>query len=343
MKVYADKFQAQLSGKLAPVYVIAGDEPLLTGELADALRTAAREQGFAERESHTVSNANSFKWADCFSGLDNLSLFASRKLFELRLPNGKPGREGGAALAALAAAPPPDTLFVIHLPQLDKRSKSAKWAVALERAGVWVDVYAPEPRDMPRWLAQRGAAAGLNFERDALAALAARTEGNLLAARQEIDRLALLMPGERITAEHITGSVGDGARFDVYQLTDAALAQNLPRALRILSGLRREGTADALVSWALAREIMTLTAVWADTRQGMQAREAFGKHRIWPKRQPGFQAALRAHNAASIRGLTQLAARADRIVKGAGGDSAPRTLIELVSLLANPAGAAVRG
>lgn len=337
VKVYPEKLAAQLNKGLAPIYVIAGDEPLTTGELADAVRAAARADGYDERESHVVTNANQFRWDECFSGLDNLSLFASRRLFELRLPNGKPGREGGKVLAELAAAPPADTVVLLHLPRLDGRAKQAKWASSLEKGGVWVDVYEPAAHELPGWLAGRARAAGLQFEPDALAALAARTEGNLLAAQQEIERLALLFPGGTISEDQITGSVADGARFDVFQLAEAALNQDAKRALRILLGLRREGTADALVLWAINSAVMNLVSVWAEVQGGAQLAGALKKRGIWDRRQPPYKRALQAHNEATLRRLTQRAAATDRIVKGAAFGSPAGAMQELVMLLARPA------
>lgn len=337
MKSYPDKIAAQLAKGLAPIYVVAGDEPLVAGEVADSIRIAARAAGYEERESHVVTNANQFDWQNCFASLDNLSLFASRRIFELRLPNGKPGREGGAALTELAARPPADTVFIIHLPKLDGTAKRSKWAASLEKGGVWVDVYEPRPQELMGWLARRASGAGLNFERDALAALAARTEGNLLAAKQEIDRLALLLPGATITASQVTGSVADGARFDVYQLADAALGQNPRRALRVLLGLRREGAANAFVLWALNREVTQLVDAWAEVNGGGRLEDFFSRKRIWQARQGLYRRAMQAHTDTSIRHLAARAAEADRIVKGAAFGSPDGAMQELVMLLASPA------
>lgn len=334
MKLRPENIAAHLAKQLAPVYVISGDEPLICGEVADAVRAAARERGFTERESHAVINANTFDWSDSLAGLDNLSLFASRRIFELRIPNGKPGREGGAALTALAASPAEDTLYLVHLPRLDKRSKSAKWAGSLEQAGVWIDVYPPETPELPAWLTQRARQAGLQLDREAAAMLAERTEGNLLAAQQELARLALLMPGATITATQISDSVADGARFDVFQLTDAAVGQDVKRALRILFGLRREGTADTLISWALTREALTLVNLWAEMQGGAQAATAYRKCGIWGKRQSAYNRALRAHSETSVRQLAASASHTDRTVKGAGSSWA--ALLELVMLIAQP-------
>ncbi len=339
MKLYPEKLPAQLAKGLAPLYIIAGDEPLLTGEAADSIRAAARRQGYDEREAHTVVNASQFDWEQCLGGLDNLSLFASRKVVELRLPTGKPGREGGAALTALAQDLPPDHLFLVHLPKLDKSSRASKWATTLEKNGAWIDVYAPDPRELPHWLSARALQAGITLDAAAAQGLAARTEGNLLAAQQELDMLALLLPGQTITAEHIAGSVADGARFDVYQLADAAVGQDVKRALRILHGLRREGTADALISWVLTREATRLFDIWAQMRNGTAFGVAARKHGIWDRQQPAYQRALRAHNPASLERMARRAGLTDRAVKGAAPVPPVGALLELLLLIARPGSA----
>ena len=249
MKLTADKIAAQVAKGLAPIYFVCGDEPLIVGETIATIRAAAREQGFDERESH-MADAR-FDWAGLRSGLDNMSLFASRKIVEIRLATGKPGREGGAAIVELVRDTPPDTLFIISSPQLDKRTSSTKWAQTLERDAVWVGIRSIPPERLPAWIAQRMQAEGLVCDDDVLEVLADRVEGNLLAAQQEISKLALLADGQRVTADDVRQSVADGARFDVYQLADAAVSQDVARAVRILYGLRSEGVAPALTLWAL--------------------------------------------------------------------------------------------
>jgi DNA polymerase-3 subunit delta len=336
VKLHPDKLAAHLAKGLAPLYVICGDEPLAAGEAADAIRAAARAEGYDERESDVVGNASKFKWQECFSGLDNLSLFASRRIFELRIPGGKPGREGGAVLTELAGAPPADTLIIIHLPRLESKSKSAKWVKSLQQGSVWIEVAEPDISKLPGWLNTRAKQLGLQLERDAAMELAARTEGNLLAAQQELERLSLLMPGQTVSAEVISGSVADGARFDPFQLTDAALAQDVGRALRILFGLWREGVANPLIVWALGREAVALLNLWVELQTGAQVGQALQKHRIWDKRQPGYKKALRAHDEASVRRLMASAARADRVCKGAEKGSPRSAVLELVLALAKP-------
>lgn len=322
-----------LARELQPLYIIAGDEPLLAGEIADEIRAAARTAGYEERESHAVTDARSFAWAETFTGLGHMSLFANQKLFELRIPGGKPGREGGAALAEFARQLPPDTLSIIHLPYMSRQARAAKWASALAGAGVWLDVPRVEPAQLPAWLQQRCKAAGISIEPAAAAMLAARTEGNLLAAKQEIDKLQLLAPGSRITAAAVAASVADGARFTVYQLADAALNQDVQRALRVLLGLRREGIAPPLVCWALVSEIITLLKLHAGVAAGTPLQRLFDEHRVWRQKQPLFERALAAHTEQSLQQLTQAAGRADRAVKGALPGNPWSALYELVLLL----------
>lgn len=336
MKVYPDKLNAQLAKGLAPIYTVSGEDPLLTGEAADAIRAVAREQGYDERESHVVTNAAQFDWQKPFAGLDNLSLFASRRIFELRLPSGRPGREGGAALTELAGDPPPDTLCIIHLGKIDGSIRKAKWLKSLDKAGVWVDCLPLKAEQLPAWLASRARSAGLQLDTEAAQVLAARTEGNLLAAQQELDKLTLLSPGQNISAAQILDSVADGARYDTFKLADAALGQDAQRAVRMLYGLRRDGTAPPQVSWALARESSALINVWAEIQAGTPVGRAMQLAGVWQQKQPLFRKALQSHNEASVRRLARQVALTDRIVKGAHYGAPWNALLELVLLMARP-------
>jgi DNA polymerase-3 subunit delta len=338
VKITADKIAAQLAAGLAPCYFVTGDEPLLVGEAIDAIRATARTQGYEERESHAADAR--FDWAELRAGLDNLSLFASRKIVEVRLVTGKPGRQGSAAIVDLLADLPPDNLFIFSSPYLDKRAASAKWAQAFQQHAVWVDIRPLPQEQLPRWIGQRMQAAGLTADPEALEVMAARVEGNLLAAQQEISKLALLVDGH-VSADVVLQSVADGARYDVFQLADAAIGQDLSRALRILQGLRREGIAAPLVLWALAREVTGLAAIWTSIDQGASAPDAMRAARVWGSRQPLLGKALRAHNANSVRQLVALAAHTDKVVKGKRLGQPWNTMLELVMLLAGPA-AAVR-
>jgi DNA polymerase-3 subunit delta len=334
VKLTADKIKTQVSGGLSPIYFVSGDDPLLCGEVTDIIRAEARHQGFEERESHSADAR--FDWSDLRAGLDNLSLFAARKIVEVRLVTGKPGREGGAAIADLVADPPQDTLFIISSPRLDSRTAKTKWAQALEKNAVWVNVGAPTPAQLPAWLGLRMRDAGLEFEQEAMEMLAARTEGNLLAAQQEIDKLVLLAEGRRITAEVVHEVVADGARFDVFQLGDAAVGQDPARAIRILYGLRKEGVAPALTLWALGREAGLIVSLWTRMEQGMPAGRAMNEARVWRSRQGLVGRALKAHTETSVRRLAAKASLTDRIVKGASPGQPWNALLELVLSIAQP-------
>ena len=334
MKLTADKIEAQLSKGLSPVYFVSGDEPLLAGEVTDTIRTEARRQGYEERESHSADAR--FKWSELLTGLGTLSLFASHKIVEIRLTTGKPGREGGAAIVELVANPPPDTLFIITSPRLDKRTAGTKWAKSLERGGIWVDIKPLSPAALPAWLEARMRRAGLECDAEAIEILAARVEGNLLAAQQEIGKLELLVDDGRVTGDIVRRSVADGARFDVFQLADAAVGQDVTRALRVLYGLRTEGIAPALVLWSLAREATALVSLWARVDQGTTPGIAMGEARIWRSRQPLFNRALNNHDERSVRQLSAKASLTDRIVKGASPGQPWNALLELVMCMARP-------
>jgi DNA polymerase-3 subunit delta len=338
VKLTANKINQQLSKGLSPIYFISGEDPLLAGEVSDAIRTEARSQGYDEREAHSADAK--FNWVSLRAGLDNLSLFASRKIVEIRLTTGKPGREGGAAIVELVADPPPDTLFIITAPKVDAK---AKWVKTLEKDAVWVAIRALLPEQLPAWLTGRMKAAGLSFDQEAIEILAARVEGNLLAAQQEISKLALLAKGQQITAEVVRQSVADGARFDVFQLADAAVGQDATRAIRILYGLRKEGIAPALTLWALAREASLLVSLWSKVEQGTSPGQAMNEARVWNNRQALLSKALRNHDERSVRRLAAKMGLTDRIVKGASPGQPWNALLELLLCLAQPQQAKLAG
>ncbi|MCP4002437.1 MAG: DNA polymerase III subunit delta [Gammaproteobacteria bacterium] len=331
MKLTANKINQQLSKGLSPIYFISGEDPLLAGEVADAIRVQARRQGYDERESHSADAK--FDWQSLRAGLDNLSLFASRKIVEIRLTTGKPGREGGAAIVELVADPPADTLFIITAPKADAK---AKWVKTLEKDAVWVAIRMLTPEQLPGWLANRMQAAGLSFDQEAIEILAARVEGNLLAAQQEISKLVLLADGQQVTAEIVQQSVADGARFDVFQLADAAVGQDVTRAIRILYGLRKEGIAPALTLWALAREASLLVSLWSRVQQGASPGQAMNEARVWNARQALLSKALHNHDERSVRRLAAKMGLTDRIVKGASPGQPWNALLELLLCLAQP-------
>ena len=334
MKLKPEQLPKHLSERPSPLYFISGDEPLQVTEAVDQIRSAARQAGCEEREVYVATAG--FDWRALTGSIQNLSLFASKRLIEIRLPTGKPGREGSAVLAELADSPPPDTVLVVIAPHLDARSASSRWAKALAKAGAWIAVRPLPTHKIPAWLGRRLEQAGLQYDAAALELLAAGVEGNLLAARQEIDKLVLLADGGRVTVDKVRESVADSARFDVFQLADAAMSLDAGRAIRILQGLQREGVPETLTLWALVREIQTLVELSCHVDQGSSVSVALGKVRVWQSRQGMVGKCLRRHTAGSIEGLVSTACQVDRIVKGAQFGQAWNALTELTLAIARP-------
>jgi DNA polymerase-3 subunit delta len=318
---------------LAPVYLVTGDEPLLVNEVLDALRAAAIRCGCEERESHVVERG--FSWESVAASLGNLSLFSAGKLIEVRLPKPAPGDEGSRQIRQLASRPADGNTVVIVTPALSRKIAESAWATALASAGVWVETRVPALTDLPRWIAQRFRTAGLHCDAEGLQILAARVEGNLLAAQQEIDKLALLhKPGTSLTAIEIRVAVADGARFDVFQLGDAALSGDLERAVRVLEGLREEGTAAPLVLWSLVREVLVLVDAGVRASRGKSPLQAVQGAGVWKSRTELYLQAMRHHKPGTLRRLLRMAGRADQIVKGAHPGEAWNALLELTLALA---------
>jgi DNA polymerase-3 subunit delta len=313
LKIQPEKLSDHLAEGLAPVYLVAGDEPLLVMEAADAVRAAARAQAFTERTVFTVGRG--FDWHQLAAAGASLSLFAERRLLEVRLPSAKPGKAGEEALAAFAADPPVDTCLMVIGPRLDRSASNSRWVKALSEAGALVQLWPPEPSKLPAWIAERLRRHGLEATREAARLLADRVEGNLLAAAQEVEKLALLQPaGTRLDEEAIRDAVADSARYDVFTLADAALAGRPDRALRVLSGLRAEGVEPTLVLWALSRELRTLCAIaWALATGSAESEATRG---VWPRRQRLLLGAARRITLPGIHRLLVAAGEADLVIKG---------------------------
>lgn len=327
MQLRPDQLARHLAGELAPIYVVTGDEPLQHAEAADAVRAAAREQGFAARE--VLDAAGDFDWSRLTAAADSLSLFAERRLVDLRLPGGKPGRDGGAALTAWAGRPPPDTVLLVTLPRLDAQVRRGGWFKALERAGVVVSVWPLDPGRLPGWIGARMRARGLEPSADAVALLAARVEGNLLAAAQEIDKLLLLGGPGAVDAERVAEVVADAARWSVFDLADAVLDGAPERVARIATGLRAEGTQPPVVAWALQRELAQLAAVAARRAEGQGLAAALGAAGVWQRRQGRVRAAVDRFDVRGWQSLVAACARLERLAKGAARGSFWDELLEL--------------
>ncbi|MCK9990038.1 MAG: DNA polymerase III subunit delta [Rugosibacter sp.] len=255
MQLRLEQLSAHLDRPLSPLYLLHGDEPLLVIEAADAIRQAARRQGFTQRE--VIVAGNHFRWDDLFLAAGNLSLFGETKLIDLRIPSGKPGREGSEALQRYIKTINAETVTLITLPELDWQARKATWVTALSQAGVAIECNAPPLARLPQWLAERLARQKQSASPEGLAFLATHVEGNLLAAHQEIQKLGLIYPAGKIALADIETAVLNVARYDISDLRDALKARDTVRAVRTLEGLEAEGAAPPLVLWALATEART--------------------------------------------------------------------------------------
>ncbi|NMG44339.1 DNA polymerase III subunit delta [Aromatoleum toluvorans] len=310
-----DQLPALLDKPLAPLYLLHGNEPLLVLEAADLIRAAARRQGFEERETLVVGQG--FRWDSLSAAAGNFSLFGGAKLIDLRIPNGKPGREGGEALQRHARRPGDGIVTLITLPELDWAARKATWFTALCDAGVAVELNAPERERLPEWIAARLARQHQSAPAEALTFIADHVEGNLLAAHQEILKLGLLHGEARLTLEEVQDAVLNVARYDIDKLRQALLEGDPVRCTRLLEGLQGEGAAPPLVLWALANEIRTLANLASGVAAGQQLAPLLKAERVFDeRRRQAIQRALPRLKAASLRAALLHAARIDRIIKG---------------------------
>lgn len=314
MKIRANQLSSHLKKSLAPCYFVTGDEPLLVAEALDEIRDAARDRGFGSRELHVATTG--FDWGELTASTGNMSLFAEQRIVELRLPTGKPGRAGGQAIVDLVEQSDPDLLIIVTAPKLDRSGANAKWAKTLDQKGVTVQVWPVTMRELPGWIANRMRQTGLQPDRDAVAMIADRVEGNLLAAGQEIEKLRLLLGEGKVTAEDVSRAVANSSRFDVYKLTDAALAGDARRAVRILGGLKAEGVEPVIVMWALTRELRTLATLDDAVRQGTELGGAMQAARVWNTRQGLVRSCISRHPHGTFHRMLKASGRADAAAKG---------------------------
>jgi len=331
VKLRTEQLASHFRQGFAPLYIVSGDEPLLVQEACDAIRTQMRTNDFNSREILHVDR--SFDWGQVLMLGNSMSLFAERKIIELRMPTGKPGDEGRKVLAEYIANPPDDTVLLIITGKLDKGTQNTKWFKALEHAGVFIQVWPVEPKQLPGWIIQRANKKGMKIGHDAVQVLAERVEGNLLAAMQELEKLFLLYGTDAISAEMVTRAVADSARFDVFGLVDSALEGESARTVRILNGLRSEGVEPVLILWALAREIRGLASMADEIRSGTGMEQAMRQHGIWQKRQVLVQYGLKRFNADQWQRLLVFVGRIDRVSKGMAAGNVWDELLQLVVLM----------
>ncbi|GAC1602909.1 MAG: DNA polymerase III subunit delta [Ramlibacter sp.] len=322
MQLAASQLGPHLHKGLRSLYTLHGDEPLLIQEAADAIRAAARARGFTERTVHTVAGAH-FDWSEVLAAGGSLSLFADKQIVEVRVPSGKPGNEGSPALHQLAASAQGNdsTLTLVLLPRLDKMTRTGAWFTALENCGVTVQVEPVERGALPQWIAQRlqqqgqRVVAGEEGQRT-LQFFADRVEGNLLAAHQEIQKLALLFPQGELAFDMVESAVLNVARYDVFKLTEAVLGGQAARVQRMLDGLQAEGEAEVLVHYTLAEDIRALKRVKDAIAAGRPLPMALREQRVWGLKERLFERVLPRLTTTMLDNLLHSAHLVDGIVKG---------------------------
>ncbi|WP_333876822.1 DNA polymerase III subunit delta [Methylobacter sp.] len=314
MRLKPEQIAAALQKGLAPVYFISGDEPLQLGEVADTVRAEARKAGYESREVLVVDSG--FSWNELTESAGSLSIFADKKIIDLRLPSGTPGADGSKALIAYCERLPEDTLLLITAAKMAGASLKARWFEALDKVGCVIQVWPLEGQDLIRWLQQRMQRRGLQAETEGIKILASRIEGNLLAAAQEIEKLYVLYGTGHLSNQQIFDVVADSSRFDVFKLMDSVLAAKVGRIFKILSGLKAEGVAAPVVLWALTREARALIRIKQALAQGQNRALVFKNNQIWDKRQQLVSDALNRLADSDLNSILTLSAKADRQIKG---------------------------
>ena len=314
MALRAEQLEAQLEKTLAPLYVIHGDEPLLALEAADAIRAAARRSGHAEREVLQVERG--FDWSALTHAGASLSLFGGAKIVELRIPSGKPGTEGAAAIVDYCARAASEIVTIVSLPRLDRASQGSAWFRALADAGTVVDVFSIERARLPAWIGARLARQGQRAAAEVLEFIADRVEGNLLAAHQEVQKLALLAPRGELSLEAVREAVTNVARYDAFDASAALLTGDTSRYARVIAGLHNEGEAPTLVLWAIAEDLRALARVQDGLRAGRPLEQLLRENRVWGARQNALRAGVRRIARGAIDRAIRRAAEIDRAIKG---------------------------
>jgi DNA polymerase-3 subunit delta len=311
MNVRPDQLADILNRQLHPLYLISGDEPLQLMESSDRVRAACRQQGYDEREVFDVDA--SFDWQLLKDEANSLSLFSSRRILDVRMPSGKPGRDGGQALKEYAANPPEDTVLLISAGKIEAAQKKSAWFKALDQVGVVMQCWPVGPDRLPAWVKQRFQGRAMQASKEVVDYVCQRVEGNLLAAAQEIDKLNLLLGPGVVDIDSVREAVADSSRFSVFELADTALAGDRTRVVRILQGLHAEGIEPVLVTWALAKDIRLLAAVSAKRDSTDYALKQAG---VWQNRLPLYKSCLARHPTDRFRRMLQRCAKIDGITKG---------------------------
>jgi len=325
VQIKPQQLAATLQKALAPVYFISGDEPQQLGELADAIRKSAKERDFTAREIFFADKL--FDWKQLNISADNFSIFADKKIIDLRLTSGTPGAEGGKALAAYCKRLPEDTLLLITAGKITKDAQKSSWFQALDKVACIIQVWPLAGQDLLRWVQDRMQQRGLIADHGAVKILADRVEGNLLAAAQEIEKLYVLYGAGKLSTQQIMDVVADSSRYDVFKLVESALSAQADKVLKILSSLKAEGVASAIVLWALMREARILISYKAAQGQG-EKELILKKNGIWGERKQLIDSSAKRLTHTELNNVLVLGAKADRQIKGQQRGDAWETLLE---------------
>ena len=313
MQVYPNRFFDSQNEALKLCYLVFGDEPQQKLDIIDNLRTRAKQQGFEERQSLVADSQ--FDWSVLLQASQSLSLFSSKQVIELELPTGKPGAEGGKILTQMASQADPDTLLVLHGPKAGRDVQNAKWFKSLDKQGIFVPCFPLEGRQLQQWITQKMSASGLSHTPDIIKLLSDYCEGNLLAARQEIEKLQLLYPNGDLTLKQVEGALVDQSRFNVFQLIDLLLTGEIQKAVKVLCRLESEGIEPNIILWALCREQQTLSHIDFARQQGQPLNTVWNELRIWKSRQNYYQAAISRLSSYHLNQMQHKLANADSLFK----------------------------
>jgi DNA polymerase-3 subunit delta len=333
MQVKPDRLAADLERHgLRPVYLVFGDEPQQLLESTDAIRAAARGTGAEERIVFDVETG--FDWSQIGTAAGSMSLFATRRLIEIRLGSTKPDKKGADVLVELVASLHADDTLLVTADKLDRTVQKKPWFKALDEAGVVVQARQLQLKALKPWLMARAGRHGKTLSDEAAELIAARVEGNLLAAAQEVEKLCLVVDEECIDVDRIISAVTDSSRFDVFALVDSAVTGDVRRTLRILRGLRAEGTEAVIIGWAINRELRSLSRMAADIERGEPMEDIFARHRVWKSRAGATRGALRRHRLQDLVAMLRRSALVDRMIKGSAAGNAWDELEQLCIRLA---------
>ena len=335
MRLRVEQLENTLKKGLSPVYFFSGDEPLQLWELADAVRKSARKNAYANREVLVVDK--SFNWHELVFAADSLSIFSDKRILELRISTGSVGVDGAKALINYCNRPAEDTILLITSGKIDNKSTKTRWFEAIDKVGVIIQVWPLEGADLLRWIQQRLQKRDIQVDLPSAQLLAARVEGNLLAAAQEIEKLYVLYGSGFASLEQVYDVVADSSRYDVFNLMDTVLSADVNKIIKVLSGLKGEGTATPIVLWGLMREARQLLQIKLALAKGQNKDFVFKNHQIWDKRKQLVSQALQRLSDNDLNTILVVSAKADRQIKGQQAGDAWETLLAICLMFCEPA------